>query len=175
MDEPTRIAKNHPVRRVFCNLADRALTQSSVADKDLLLYLSELLVDFIYIKRLYRLKDKRGRRIEYLSDMFLQAEGVPSKERKGYYKYIGDYSLFILGMFPENLRYGRRILSHDDYANAGRRSYLAASELEFNTQGTLVFRKLAAKFEHCVLSLNWVRQYTHNPFYQYMFRQFGIT
>ena len=60
------------------------------------------------------------------------------------------------------------------YADTGRRSYLFASELERNRESVVVFRKLADKFERCVVSLNWVREYTKDPFYQYMLRQFRV-
>lgn len=50
-----------------------------------------------------------------------------------------------------------------------------ASEVKSALKTTVVFRKLAGKFERCVLSLNWIREYTADPFYQYMLRQFGIT
>jgi len=78
-------------------------------------------------------------------------------------------------MFPENLHRGKRILSHSYYADTGRQSYLVASQLERNVETTVVYKKLAEKYERCVLSLTWVREYTTDPFYQYMFRQFGIT
>lgn len=166
---------NHPVKRLFRGLADRALTQSSISDKDILLYLADLLVDFIYIENLYRIRDQEGKRIEYVVDMLQRATEVRHSERKSYYKHIGDHTLFILGMFPEWLSYGRRMLSPSDYSDAGRWGYITASELEEDVENTVVFRKLAEKFERCVLSLNWVREYTTDPFYQYMFRQFGIT
>ena len=35
--------------------------------------------------------------------------------------------------------------------------------------------ELADKHERCVLSINWVQEYTNDPFYQYMLRQFGVT
>ena len=66
------------------------------------------------------------------------------------------------------------MISHSYYADTGRRSYQVASELERNVDTTVVFKKLAEKFERCVLSLNWVREYTTDPFYQYMLRQFKI-
>ncbi|MGH9338716.1 MAG: hypothetical protein ACRD1R_03785 [Acidobacteriota bacterium] len=175
MKAPKEIPENHPVKRHFRKLADRALTQSSLTDKDILYYLSDLLVDFMYVENLYRLRDENGERLEYLVDMLEHAGNAPRQRRKDYYKHIGDYSLFILGMFPENLTYGRRMLSHSYYADTGRRSYLVASELEYNSESTVVFKKLAEKFERCVLSLNWVREYTSDPFYQYMLRQFRIT
>ena len=78
-------------------------------------------------------------------------------------------------MFPESLTRRKGTLSHSYYADTGRRSYIAASQLEVDEGTTVVFRKLAAKFERCVLSLKWVRECTHDPFYQYMLRQYGIT
>ena len=39
----------------------------------------------------------------------------------------------------------------------------------------MVFRKLAEEYERCVVSLNWVREYTNDPFYQFMLRQYRIT
>ena len=174
MTRSREIPENHPVRRLFRGLADRALNQSSLSDKDLLLYLSDLLVSFIYVENLYKLKDDRGKRLEYLIDMLEIAADAPQHRKKGYYQHIGDYSLFILGMFPESLAYGRRMISHSYYADTGRRSYMVASELERNVESTVVFRKLAGKFERCVLSLNWVREYVTDPFYQYMLHQFKI-
>jgi hypothetical protein len=175
MAQTYRIPENHPLRKLFCALADRALTQSSLSDKDLLLYLTDLLIDFIHVENLYRLKDERRGRLEYLVDMLEAAGQAPQSKRKSQYKQIGDYTLFVLGMFPENLSQGKRTLSHSYYVDTGRRSYMVASELERDLENTVVLKKLAEKYERCVLSLNWVREYTTDPFYQYIFRQFGIT
>ena len=174
-DEPVDFPENHPVKKLFRNLTDRALAQSSLQDGDILLYLSDLLIHFMYIENLYEMKDERGRRLESLVDMLQRAHGAERNHRKYCYQHIGDYSLFILGMFPEHLTYGRRMLDHSYYADTGRRSYMTASELEGNVQRTVVLRKLAGKFERCVLSLNWVREYTTDPFYQYMLSQFRVT
>jgi hypothetical protein len=170
-----QLSENHPLRKLFRNLTDRALVQSSLPDRDLLRYLSNLLVDFTYIENFYGLKDAEGQRLRYLVDMLQAAEEVPNGHRKRHYKQIGDYTLFVLGMFPESLNYGRRMLPHSYYADTGRRSYEVASVLEGDSQNTVVYRKLADKFERCVLSLNWVREYTSDPFYQFMLRQFHIT
>ncbi|MBI4445861.1 MAG: hypothetical protein HY645_08110 [Acidobacteria bacterium] len=166
-------SENHTI--FFRNLTGRALTQSSLSDKDLLLYLSDLLIDFMYIDHLYRLRDEKGRPLEYIVDMLMKAEAAVPHEKKSHYKQIGDYSLFLLGMFPESLSRGKRMIPQSYYADAGKRSYITASELEGDSYNTTVFRKLAEKFEGCVLSLHWVREYSHDPFYQYMFRQFGVT
>lgn len=174
MNQPN-LPENHPARRLFRTLAGRALDQSSLSDKDILLYLSDLLLHFMWTDNLYSLRDQNGQRLVYLVDMFAEASQMPRRERRRCYKQIGDYTLFMLGFFPESLSAGRRSIPPSYYSDAGRRCYLAASELERNADSTVVFRKLADKYERCVLSLNWVREYTSDPFYQFMFREFGIT
>lgn len=175
MFDSQNIPDNHPVKKLFRGLTDRALTQSSLTDKDIFIYLVDLLIDFMYVENLYYVKDGQGRRLEYLMDILQKVEEIEPRRRKSYYKHVGDYSMFILGMFPENLSYGKRAIPASYYADTGRQSYIAASELEPNHQATVVYRKLAEKFERCVLSIHWVREYTTDPFYQYMLRQFGVT
>jgi len=169
------LPENHPVKRFFRGIADRALEQSSVSDRDLLFYMTDLLTHFMSVQNLYSLKDEEGRKLEYLIDMLQVADDVPQAHKKACYRQIGDYTLFMLGMFPESLSYGKRMISQSYYVDTGRRSYMVASELGANGSDTVVFKKLAVKYERCVLSLNWVREYTSDPFYQYMLRQFGIT
>ena len=173
--EANSISKHHPVRKLFHGVADRALTQSSLTDKDLLDYLTDLLMHFINVNHLYEIKDKDGNSLEYLVDMCEGVSEAPRSHKKVHYQQIGDHTLFMLGMFPESLTRGKRTLSHSFYADTGRRSYIAASQLEVDEGTTVVFRKLAEKYERCVVSLKWVREYTHDPFYQYMLRQYGIT
>ena len=38
-----------------------------------------------------------------------------------------------------------------------------------------VYRRLSDRFEQYVLGLNWVHLYINDPFFQYMFREFGIS
>ncbi|MDA2923933.1 hypothetical protein MYX65_04635 [Acidobacteria bacterium AH-259-L09] len=169
------LPKRHPIKRFFRNLTDRALRESSLPDEDILIYLSDMLIDFISVDHLYRLKDGRGKDLRYWADMVRKVGEAPRSEKKCCYKHVGDYSLFILGMYPESLTRRRSALPRSYYVDTGRRCYIAASELEPDWHSTVIFRKLAEKYERCVLSLNWVREYTTDPFYQYMFRQFQIT
>ncbi len=169
------IPEDHPIKQLFRTLTERGLLQADLRDKDILTYLADLLVEFMFAENLYRMRDSGGRRLEYLVDMLQQAIESDMPDKKCYYKHIGDYSLFILGMYPESLSCGRRAISPRYYADTGRSSYQTAGELENHWWKTMVFRKLADKFEHCVVSLNWVREYTSDPFYQYMLRQLDIT
>ena len=175
MSSHRKIPANNGLRQVFRSLADRAFDQTQLSDGELLAYLSDLLADFAHVDQLYPLRDESGRHVKYLIDMQELPEGSSHRQRKDRCQYIGDYSLFILGMFPESLSYGRVSIPHSYYSDTGRHSYRVASELEKKRERTIVLRKLADKFEHCVASLNWVREYTRDPFYQYMLREFRIT
>ena len=110
--EANGIPKNHPLRKLFGGVADRALSQASLADQDLLLYLSDLLIHFIHVSNLYKLKDKEGKSLEYLVDMCEGVSEAPRSHKKVHYQQIGDHTLFMLGMFPESLTRGKRTLSH---------------------------------------------------------------
>jgi hypothetical protein len=164
---------NHPLKQLFRSFTERGLAQASLRDQDLLLYLADLLVDFMFIENLYRMRDEDGNRLESLVDMIRQASEADMPSRKHYYKHLGDYSLFMLGMFPEYISRSRRAFSPSWYEDTGRIGYHVAGELESQWSRTMVFRKLSDKFDRCVVSLHWVREYTHDPFYQFMFRQFG--
>ncbi len=169
----TEIPNNHPVKQLFRNLTDRALTQTSLTDRDIHQYLSDLLLEMLYVESLYP-HDEQGKRIEYLVDMLQWAEEAPRRQRKTHYKRIGDFTLFVLGMFPESLSRGRRAIPRSYYQDTGRHGYRMASELESDSGSTVVYRKMADKFDPCVRSLNWVREYTSDPFYQYVLREFRV-
>jgi hypothetical protein len=169
------IPLRHPVRQMFHTLTERGLQQSNLSDGEIHQYLSNLLVEFIYVENLFKLRDETGRRLEYVMDMLEKAEDSVTHEKRDIYKHVGDFTLFILGLFPESLSHGRRCISQNYYADHGRRSYMIVWELENYRSAVAIFRKLSEQFESCVYSLNWVRNYIQDPFYQYMFRQFEVT
>lgn len=176
MIENTRrmIPPDHPVQAVFRQLTERGLSQLDLHDADTIQYVTNLLVDFIDIENVYRAKDDSGRRLQYIIDILEHATQAPFASAREHYRYLGDITLYNLGLFPESLTYGRRTVSPDYYAEQGRRSYAIVAEMEAPGK-TVVFRKLADQFERCVEGLKWVRLYIRDPFYQYMFREFQIT
>jgi hypothetical protein len=56
------IPLRHPVRQMFHSLTERGLQQSNLSDGEIHQYLSNLLVEFIYIENLFKLRDENGRR-----------------------------------------------------------------------------------------------------------------
>ncbi len=175
MTSLSKLPERHPLKGFFRNLTSRAMKQSSLTDKDLLAYLSDMLIHFVKVDHLYYSPDDSQENLRCLVDMLAEMNKISCSQRRPLYQHIADYSLFILGMYPESLKGRRNVLPRSYYVDTGRRCYLAASHLESDCYGTAVFRKLARSYERCVLSLNWFREYTHDPFYQYMLRQFGVT
>lgn len=68
-------------------------------------YVADLLVDFTHIDRVYRIRNARGKRLEEAGEMLVESNpllGAPSFGRERQLrKHIGDYTLFLTGMFPE--------------------------------------------------------------------------
>jgi len=170
------ISADHPIRTFFGQLTERGMGQLNLRDTDTIQYITNLLTEFIHIENMYRMKDESGRRLHYLFDMLTQASQEMSPAvRRDYYKHLGDLTLFNLGLFPESLTHGKNMVSPDYYAETGRRSYTIVAEMDSYTRSTVVYRKLSEQFEQCVGGLNWVKLYINDPFYQYMFREMGVT
>jgi hypothetical protein len=170
-----RIPDDHPIRHLFHTLTERGLEQTKLHDADTIQYITNLLTDFVDIENVSRVKDEAGRRIDNVWDILRQAgDAMDPHVRRDFYRYVGDVTLFNLGLFPESLTYGRQTVSPGFYAEQGRRSYHIVAAMD-RSRATVVFRKLSDQFEQCVVGLNFVKTYINDPFYQYMFREFGIT
>jgi hypothetical protein len=174
--QPERpVPPGHPLHGLFRQLTARAMAQVGLQERDLISYLPEMLVRFVHVDALYRLRDAEGARVEYLFEMIGLAEETGEGRRRAAYRHVGDFALFILGFYPERLeRPGRPTIGPDDWAEQGRLSYARAAEAPGDEPPSPLLRKLAGTFESCAVGLNWVRQYTHDPFYQYILRQFGV-
>jgi hypothetical protein len=142
---------------------------AQLADPRLASYISGLLVNFTHVDNLYMIRDSRGRRLEDIGEMLLESNpllGASSFDReREVRKHVGDYVLFMTGLFPESIRGAQRFRQQRldvfvDYIKAGRESYRIVStfdQFEYREESPL-FRKLANNFEMCVFVLNLVKQ-----------------
>ena len=157
------ISPNHPLRRLFAELVVKELP----GDREVAAYVGNLLVDFVHVDNLYRIRNSRGKRLEDVGEMLVESNpmlGAPSFDReREVRRHIGDYTLFLTGMFPEYVatlpRRGLRLDSLIDYVKAGKESYRivgAFDQFEYR-QAALLFRRLAEQFEYCVHGLNRVK------------------
>ena len=170
------VPTDHPVRSLFRTLTERGMAQINIRDEASITYISSLMTEFLRTEHLYRVRDERGRRLEYLADLLEAADQTRDPvERVDHHKHLGDLTLFMLGLFPERFDRARRSVSADYYAEQGRKSYNIVADLAWIQSEPAPFRQLADRFEYYVRGLNWVKVYTQDPFSQYMFRQFGVS
>lgn len=163
---------DHPIRQMFRSLTEMSFEQLDLRDRDLMRYVADLLVEFIHVDNLYRLRDEQGKRLEHLVDMLIDiSEQGPAGERETR-KHIGDYTLFIAGLYPESLMRQRRAVSPEYYIAQGKEAYLIVAEMDRAKPTETLFRKLSAHFEYCVTALNLEKTVLQDPFYQYLLRQF---
>src|SRR5207248_9000378 len=131
----------------------------------LIIFLARLLSRFTHRDALYRLSRARGRRLQEVADMMLEAESSPAegRTRREVYRHIGDFTLFWTGVYPEALERLRSALRKDhfiDYCEQGKRSYYIASTFEDEPyrEEAPVLRRLSNEFELCAYGLNQVRR-----------------
>jgi hypothetical protein len=169
-DDVTRISDHHPLRALFQHLVrgnfrrGAQLDDAEVAD-----YVSGLLTEFTHVENLYRIRNARGQRISDVAEMLVESnpllEAQSFDRERAVRKHVGDYALFITGLFPEAVGALPRLrpLSTDrfvDYVQAGKESYrvVAAFNLFEYKEEAPLFGRLSFHFEQCVHGLNLVKQ-----------------
>jgi hypothetical protein len=164
-----RIRPDHPLSRLFAELVQRNLVDFvRIDDIEMARYIAALLVDFTHVDNLYRVRNTRGKRLEDVGEMLMESnpllEGRSFVYEREVRKHIGDYTLFLSGLFPEYVgalpkKHGR-VDAFIDYMKAGKESYRVVAsfdQMEFRDQAPL-FRRLSENFELCVFGLNLVKQ-----------------
>lgn len=132
-------------------------------------YVTRVLCEFIESESLFSMRDPAGRPMEELTDMMRAADPVlgqaPSFDaERALRKHIGDYALFVAGMYPEAAGSARRHRRHqpslEELIRAGKESYFIVSQFnlfEYELEAPL-FARLADQFENCILGLTLVRE-----------------
>jgi hypothetical protein len=163
------ISDRHPLRTLFTELVQtRLIGTAQLNDVAAAKYIAGVLVDFCHVENLYKVRNSKGKRLEDVGEMLIASnpilEGRSFIYEREVRKHIGDYTLFLAGIFPEYVariqREKRRLDSLVDYLKAGKESYsvvAAFDQFEFRHQAPL-FRRLADRFELCVFGLNLVKQ-----------------
>ena len=163
---------------LFAKLLEKSfIEQVHLSDWQIISYVAEVLVDFTHVDNLYKIRNSQGRPLEDVGEMLLAShpllEGSSFERERAVRKHIGDYTLFMTGLFPERLqrRSPLRLDCFVDYVKAGKESYRIVSEfnvLEYQDIAPL-FRKLSEHFDYCVVGLNLVKSdlaKIQAPYYQ---------
>jgi hypothetical protein len=93
--------------------------------------------------------------------------GTAGVTERNAHRQIGDFTLFMMGLFPEHLtRLKSRLVATCadalvDYVKVGKRSYRLVAELPDDAQSgeeVALFRKLSDRFELCVAGVAFIRE-----------------
>lgn len=161
--------QSHPLEPFFHQAVRNSYEgKLGLHDPDVTGYVARLLCEFSEAERLYKVRDLAGRPIEALPEMFEAADPVhgsaPSFDaERALRKHIGDYALFVAGMYPEAASASRRHRRHGpslgELINAGKESYYIVSQFnlfEYEQEAPL-FARLSDGFERFLLGLTMVR------------------
>lgn len=148
--------------RYFAGLAENTFqTRLGIADPPLIDYLADLLVRFVRIDAIHKVRDLAGRRLNEVGEMLMEAEQRVGNARREVHRHIGDFTLFWTGVYPESLPKIRSRIDHFiDYCEQGKRSYFIASTFrddEYASESD-VLERLSEQFELCAYGLREVRR-----------------
>lgn len=147
MPKENGLGARHPLRRLFRKALDFGFEVSPADNAGAKEYIEdEILCEFIHTDNLYKIRDGAGKPLDDIADLLaegdvrLNATSFPREFQV--HKHIGDYTLFMLGMFPTALSkktgkefiLGRLVIPgsslYEHYLLQGQRSYSLASEFK---------------------------------------------
>lgn len=160
----------HSLRQFFEDLVWRHFTEDvRLEEPSITQYVSDLLSSFAHIKNLYQIRNAYGKQLDDVGEMLVESnpmlEATSFDRERAVRKHVGDYTLFMTGLFPESVAKSnqakrRRLDAYLDFVQAGKESYAIVSsfdQFEYRGEATL-FRRLSENFELCVVGLNLVKQ-----------------
>jgi hypothetical protein len=154
--------RNMPLRDFFRQLARKTFGDLGLFDSEVVTYVAGVLADFARADRLHRLRTAGGRPVDSVVDILTRPEtappgALPLLHQRELRKYIGDYTLFMSGMFRGHVE---RQGFLDFYIEEGRQSYWKVSEVDVSLYrtGFLLFQELSKKFEYYSGALDYMRK-----------------
>jgi hypothetical protein len=132
-------------------------------------YVAAVLADFVRTESLHRIRNVQGKPLEDVGEMLVESnpllEAASFDREREVRKHVGDYTLFMTGLFPENVARIQKTrrppwMLFVDFVQAGKESYAVVSsfnQFEYKEEAPL-FRRLSENFELCVVGLNLVKQ-----------------
>jgi len=160
--------ETHPLEPFFQQMVRNSYVgKLGINDVSITQYVARLLCEFSESEKLYKVKDENGKSIQALEDLVRAADPVHGTAasfdaERAVRKHIGDYALFVSGMYPESMdpwrrRFGQQ--SFDELVMVGKQSYYIVSQfdLEEYAAEAPMFGKLSEWFDRCIYGLQLVR------------------
>ena len=158
------------LKRFFDRLVRRSLEDLWLAGEPVADYLASLLARFARTDQLYAIRDAAGQPLESVVAMLLAiqqawafeaAQFDPFRERE-LRQHIGDYTLFMLGIFRESVE---RRASAGFYVREGKRAYRVVADFDRSAlkPNARLFAALSAEFEGYATALQYMKRVYLRP------------
>jgi len=150
------------LKSFFFQLTRKSFWDLGLADDKIVEYVAGVLADFAQADSLYRVHSTFGRRLDSVVEILAATrpqtwEPMPVLRERETRKYLGDYTLFMSGIFRTHVEKSGVL---DYYLEEGRRSYWKVSELDLSLYrtGFLLFQELSKNFEYYSGALDYMRK-----------------
>ncbi len=177
-----QVPPRHPLRQLFSALTEKSFTEHlGWPDLNVTSYVSNLLVDFTHTDQLDKIRNQQDQPVDTVVELLFESEVMLEAQsldrERNVHRHIGDFTLFMAGLFPEYLRRLKSsgLIYHKDflvdYVKTGKRSYGIVAQISRDDYENVppLFKKLSENFELCVTGLGFVRSdldRMQNPAYQ---------
>ncbi|HEY7317427.1 MAG TPA: hypothetical protein VIE89_07615 [Candidatus Binatia bacterium] len=155
-------APDNKLHGFFHDVIRKSFRQLGIYDSTVTRYMADVLTDFAKSENLYRIRSRKGKRMESMVEILAEQPSTPVDEtqllrERSLRKYLGDYALFMSGIFRSYVE-GRGFLNY--YIEEGSRSYWTVSELDLSLYrtGFILFQELSKKFEYYSGALDYTRK-----------------
>ena len=146
----------------FHDMTRRSFWQLGINDATVARYVADVLTDFANTNNLYRIRSAAGRKLDSVVEILSEprednAGGNHVLQERELRKYLGDYTLFMSGIFRSHVEKNGFL---DYYLQEGQRSYWTVSELDLSLYrtGFILFQELSKKFEYYSGALDYMRK-----------------
>src|SRR4030095_9922127 len=100
----TSIPPRHPLRQLFSALTEKTFTEHlGWPDLNVTTYVTNLLVEFTHTDRLFKVKNRQGEPVDTVVDLLFESEVLleaqSSDRERAVHQHIGDFTLFMAGLF----------------------------------------------------------------------------
>src|ERR1700734_683466 len=128
------IPETHPLQQLFLELVGRHYAEEiGIRDPQVVNYVAQLLSEFCDTEQLLKIRNTSGKPLNDVGEMLIESDPIygpaPSFDRERQVrKHIGDYTLFLAGMFPESINHFRlrrqRLENFVEWVKAGKENLL---------------------------------------------------
>ncbi|MCP5002799.1 MAG: hypothetical protein GY941_02445 [Planctomycetes bacterium] len=138
-------------------------------DTDVSNYIANMLVKFSESSQLFKVREGEKESNQYIVDMITDSLKSDSRRRFSIYCHIGNYTLFLTGMFSEYIKhrfeYRRRLVDRQYYIDFGKTYYALASKHTSAKKGNMsdTFLQLSMGFEVVAHVLHFMNRKYFSP------------